>query len=328
MNENICLATMLFLTSSKNVFLFFYPILMFFLSYFFNIKEYKFYNKEKVNSIIQNIKHNFAFKFDENNKPIGLVIHKNTSWYIPCYACWISECDYDKTVLVFANETTRKKLLSVQSTDTTSILSTSTNDKVDEDDEDEDKHKCSIDYFIQYGHYRFIRYTSRAVTIQQEFTAKQKAISETIISTYQKQNRVSCYIHGDIGTGKTMLCYILAKQLNASICDTFTPSKPGSYLEDLYTHISPTQKKPFILLLDEIDIMLDNIHNQTILPHKDVSIQIYDKPSWNRFFDSIHRGMFPHLIVILCSNSSDTHINKKYESSYLREGRIHHTFTL
>ena len=74
--------------------------------------------------------------------------------------------------------------------------------------------------------------------------------------------------------------------------------------------------------------MLDNIHNQTILPHKDVSIQIYDKPSWNRFFDSIHRGMFPHLIVILCSNSSDTHINKKYESSYLREGRIHHTFTL
>lgn len=327
MNDNICLATMFFLTSSTNVFIFFYPYLMFFLSYFFNIKEYKYYNKEKVNCIIQNNKHNFAFKFDENNKPIGLVIHRNKSWFIPCYMCWISEDEYEKTVIVFSNEYMRKKLLTCNSKETTRLLSKNNIDKEDDDDDD-DNNKSSINYYIQYGHYRFIRYTSRAVTIQHEFTAKQKEISETIISTYKKENRVSCYIHGDVGTGKTMLCYILAKELNASICDTFTPSKPGSYLEDLYSHIAPTQKKPFILLLDEIDIMLDNIHNQTIPPHKEVSIQIYDKPTWNRFFDTIHRGMYPHLIVILCSNKSDSNICKKYEASYLREGRINHIFEL
>ena len=325
MDGNICLATMLFLSSSKNVFLFFYPFIMFFLSYFFNIKEYKYYNKEKVNSIIENNKHNFAFKFDENNKPIGLVIHRNTSWFIPCYVCWISEGDYDKTVIVFSNDTIRKKLLTLHSSEIKSLVSTTSTTTEDSDDE---KDNCSIDYYIQYGNYRYLRYTSRLISIEQEYTAKQKEISETIVSTFQKQNKVSCYIHGDIGTGKTMLCYILAKQLNASICDTFTPDKPGSYLEDIYSHISPTRKNPFILLLDEIDIMLDNIHNQTIIPHKDVPIQIYDKPSWNRFFDGIHRGMYPYLIVILCSNVSDTNIRKKYEGSYLREGRIHHTFKI
>ena len=319
---------MLFLSSSQTIFLYFYPFLMFFISFFFNIKEYTYYNKEKVNCIIENSKDNFAFKFDENNKPIGLVIHRNKSWYIPLFVNWISEGEYEKTITIFSNDSVRKKLLTRNSaeTKTTTILPCSTID--DDDDDDDDNDKSSINYYIQYGHYRFIRYTSRAVTIQQEFNAKQKEISETIISSFQKQNQVCCYIHGDIGKGKTMLCYILAKQLNAAICDTFTPSKPGSYLEDLYSHISPTRQNPFVLLLDEIDIMLDNIHNQTILPHKDVSVQIYDKPSWNRFFDGIHRGMYPHLIVILCSNISDSNICKKYEASYLREGRINHIFKL
>ena len=125
-----------------------------------------------------------------------------------------------------------------------------------------------------------------------------------------------------------MLCYILAKELGGSLCDTFTPSKPGSYFEDLYTRVSPTTNKPFILLLDEVDIMLQQIHNQTIVQHKNISTQIHDKTTWNRFFDNIQRGMYPHLIVILCSNINKTEIDKKYNACYLRKGRIDSTFNL
>ena len=67
MDQNIFIATMICLSSSQTVFLFFYPLLMFIMASLFGIKEYKYYNKERVNCIIQNIKHNYAFKFDEND---------------------------------------------------------------------------------------------------------------------------------------------------------------------------------------------------------------------------------------------------------------------
>ena len=317
MNENFFLATMFFLSTSKNIFLFFYPILMFILSSLFKIKEFKFINKEKVNSILQHIKNDYAFKFDENNQPNGIVIHKNKSWFIPFYVCWIYEYDYEKTIIVYSNTIIKDNLSKCKQLGNTNdkLTDTITNDN-------------SIEYYIQYGNYQFIRYTSRTININQSFNVNQKIIAETIIDTYNTKQNVCSYIHGDVGKGKTMLCYILTKELNGSICDTFTPSKPGSYFEDLYTSIAPSKEEPFILLLDEIDIMLQQVHEQKITQHKNISTQIYDKSTWNHFFDSIERGMYPYLIVILCSNISYDTVNKKYDYSYLRKGRINHVFKL
>ena len=318
MDQNIFLASMFFITTSKNVFIVFYPILMFFLSSFFNIKEYKFINKEKVNSIIQHIKNDYAFKFDENDQPIGIVIHKNKSWFIPYYVCWIYEYEYEKTIIVFSNSKMRDTLSNCNYsslTDDNNITNTELNNN-------------SIECYNQFGTYQYIRYSSRTITIHQEYNANQKKIAESIIETYNTKKHVCSYLYGDMGKGKTMLCYILTKELNGSICDTFTPSTPGSYFEDLYTSICPTKEEPFILLLDEIDIMLNRIHNQNVIQHKNISTQIHDKPTWNHFFDNIERGMYPYLIVILCSNISNSIINKKYDESYLRKGRIDHVFNL
>ena len=320
METNYALALMLCLSTSRNIFLFFYPILMFFVSSLFGIKEHKYINKEKVNSIIQHIKHDYAFKYNDNNEPFGLIIHKNTKWFLPCYLCWVSESDYDKRIIIYSGVYRQKLLISGYNSNESYSLNNT--EPIAESTEH------SIEYYSEYGTYQYIRYTSRNITITQEYTAKQKEISENIIQIYNKNKHVVSYIYGDIGKGKTMLCYILAKQLKGSLCDTFTPSKPGSYFEDLYTQVAPTKNKPFILLLDEIDIMLEQIHSQKIIQHKNISTQIYDKTTWNRFFDNIQRGMYPYLIVVLCSNISDNRINQKYDPSYLRKGRIDLTFNL
>tara|TARA_X000001036_G_scaffold440135_2_gene494819 strand:+ start:1097 stop:2056 length:960 start_codon:yes stop_codon:yes gene_type:complete len=319
MDQNIFLATMFIISTSKNIFLFFSPILMFILTTFFNIKEYKFVNKEKVNSILQNIKHDYAFKFDENDQPNGIIIHKNKSCFIPYYICWVYECDYEKTIILYSNSKIREKLTKCKQVSLIEKKNNITNSTIN---------NHTIDCYIQYGNYNYIRYTSRTIAIAQDFNANQKKIAETIIETYNNKEHLCCYLHGDIGKGKTMLCYILTKELNGSICDTFTPTTPGSYFEDLYTNIAPSKHQPFILLIDEVDIMLDHIHNQNVIQHKNISTQIYDKPTWNHFFDNIERGMYPYLIVILCSNISNSIINKKYDESYLRKGRIDHVFNL
>ena len=294
---------------------------MFFLSYLFGIKEYKYTHKEKVNCIIQHIKNDFAFKYDENDEPIGIVIHKNKKWLIPFYMCRINDCDFEKTIIIYCSDYTRKKLLASQTYQQIDFDDTTSNDDIFEINN-------TIEYYSEYGTYQFIRYTSRTIPITQEFTAAQKAIYESIMNTYTtKQNAIS-YIHGDVGKGKTVLCYIMAKNLGGSLCDSFTPTSPGSYFEDLYSRISPTKDQPFVLLLDEADVTIDQIHNQNITQHKNVPTQIYNKTTWNHFFDTIQRGLYPHLIVVLCSNISNDTINKKYDVSYLRDGRIDHCFKL
>lgn len=317
METNYALALMLCLSTSKNIFLFFYPILMFVMSSLFGIKEHKYINKEKVNCIIQNIKNDYAFKYNDNNEPFGLIIHKNTKWFIPCYICWISESDYDKRIIIYSGVYRQKLLISGYNlNETVSLIKT------------EPKIESTIEYYSAYGTYQFIRYTSRPIIIKQDYSAKQKEIAEIIIEKYNENKHVVSYIYGEIGKGKTMLCYLLAKQLNGSLCDTFTPSKPGCYFEDLYTQVSPTKEKPFILLLDEIDIMLEQIHYQKIIQHKNISTQIYDKTTWNHFFDNVQRNMYPNLIVILCTNKSNDTINQKYDACYLRQGRIDLSFKL
>ena len=38
--------------------------------------------------------------------------------------------------------------------------------------------------------------------------------------------------------------------------------------------------KPLIILMDEINITIRKIHNQTIDPHKDIPIPVFDKTSF------------------------------------------------
>ena len=128
-------------------------------------------------------------------------------------------------------------------------------------------------------------------------------------------------ISGDIGTGKSYFSYILARKLNCYLCDDFNPTEPAESITNLYTSKKLSGDEPLIVLIDEVDVMIKNIHENRIKPHKHYPILTRDKMSWNSFLDKISYGIFPHLILIMTSNIDKSRLDR-YDASYLRQGRV------
>ena len=55
--------------------------------------------------------------------------------------------------------------------------------------------------------------------------------------------------------------------------------------------------------------------------HKKYLISVKDKTTWNKFLDKFEYGLYPYVILILCSNNSIDKMNQ-LDKSYLRNGRI------
>jgi hypothetical protein len=99
-----------------------------------------------------------------------------------------------------------------------------------------------------------------------------------------------------------------------------------SSIGSLYLDIEPSSNVPLVIVFDEFDIALTEIH-KGIEPHKNIPISVQDKAGWNHMLDEINIGMYPNLILILTSNKSPEFI-KDMDPSYIREGRINLTFEM
>jgi hypothetical protein len=120
---------------------------------------------------------------------------------------------------------------------------------------------------------------------------------------------------------------MLTERLKGSYCNTLKPWQPGDALGSLHNEVEPTAEAPLIVAFDEVDGVLVRLHTGAILPHKSFPTEIIDKASWNQFLDNIHRGMFPHLIVVMTSNRGPEFV-RALCPSYLREGRVDMVFEL
>jgi hypothetical protein len=155
----------------------------------------------------------------------------------------------------------------------------------------------------------------------------QEQVIENTIQYYNNNNMCVTMIYGNPGTGKSIIGLLIAKQLNGSFCKTYNPTMPGDTLENIYDNANVSKTNPMILLIDEFDIILDRFHNNKIIQHKDIPIEVYNKTTWNTLLDDINIKLYPYLIIILTSNLTSDEINEKYDKSYIREGRvniIHH----
>jgi hypothetical protein len=157
-------------------------------------------------------------------------------------------------------------------------------------------------------------------------TEIQQNIINEITSFYEKNNRNVSFISGLPNKGKSIIGLLLAMQFKGIYCNTFKPWQPGDILGDVYIDAEPTKEKPLIIILDEIDIALNNIHNG-ISPHKKIPISVSDKQGWNGFLDQINWGMYPYMIMLLISNKSFQFIDS-LDNSYLREGRVNLKFEM
>jgi DNA replication protein DnaC len=189
----------------------------------------------------------------------------------------------------------------------------------------------SIDLYTRKGNYYHLHYVKRDLVCT-NFIAKsgehsdsrsnQKDIITNIIEYYNQNNTCVIMISGEPGTGKSIMGVLIAKELNGSLCKTYSPITSGDTLENIYNKANPTKLKPLIILLDEFDIILHSFHENKVELHKDVPTEVYNKITWNNLLDDINMKLYPRLILILTSNLDKEQIEAKYDPSYIREGRV------
>jgi hypothetical protein len=152
----------------------------------------------------------------------------------------------------------------------------------------------------------------------------QQNIIDDILSIIKNKSSRSgtFFIHGEPGTGKSILTLLLAKQIGAYYCDTWKPTDPGDTLSKVYSTVSPDDNKPLVLVLEECDKLIINVLDGNVKPHLYIPIPMMDKSDWNSMLDKVSDlGFYPNLILILTSNISRDEIHEK-DASVLRDGRI------
>lgn len=125
-------------------------------------------------------------------------------------------------------------------------------------------------------------------------------------------------ISGRAGSGKSFLAQILAKRLNGILCSSYSPTQYGHSIDEVYFTISPTKKKPLILLIDEIDIKISFPNEEK--PCEWLTKDVKDKSSWSHFMDKV--SSMDNLFVIMTTNVPFDDLDE-IDRSYFREGRVH-----
>jgi SpoVK/Ycf46/Vps4 family AAA+-type ATPase len=132
---------------------------------------------------------------------------------------------------------------------------------------------------------------------------------------------VVALIHGEAGTGKSMVGLLLAAELKASYCNSLKPWQPGDSISLIYSEIEPTRQHPLVIVFDEFDGALQRVHNNEIENHKKTPTAVQDKEGWNRMFDYLSRGLYPNVIVIITTNKTPAFFDD-LDPSYIRSGRV------
>jgi hypothetical protein len=197
----------------------------------------------------------------------------------------------------------------------------------------EDTKVTKIKLWERQGNYFHLYYSNRNFdsTGFEPRTNQQKTITE-IKEYYDKNKYCVVLLYGEKGTGKSMIPWLLAKSMSVAdcevnFCDTYKPTDPGDNFPNLYNSINPSNQSPLIVVLEEFDVAIHQIHYNKILSHKYIPTYVSDKTTWNQFLDRFDRKYFPWVILVLTSNSTPEMINQ-LDPSYIREGRINKVFKI
>ena len=313
-NNLTIFAYMYFLLRIKDIFLTLIPFICLLLK-IFNFNMYFVETREKINIIYNKVSNDFALKYDEDKKPKGIILHKS---FIPKYICFTNEYKYDGIYIFTCDKVFQDLIKDKKKYGIINLEKIKKSNKI----EKIKKHK-KIKYLMKRGFYGNIHFRDREVEINNDsFNIIQENLYQNIMNFYNKNNFAKIFISGNIGKGKTYFSYLLAKYLNCYLCDSFNPTEPSSTLDNLYTSVDHSYKEPLIILIDEVDIIFKKITQKEPIFHKKFPIMIKNKIDWNNFLDKIQYGLYKNIILILCSNMEKEEIDKKYDKSFLREGRI------
>jgi hypothetical protein len=155
----------------------------------------------------------------------------------------------------------------------------------------------------------------------------QKAAMDVILKSFEEDKYSVSLLYGAPGTGKSNVAPLIARSLlnknmqSIALVDSYDLSDPNSSFDVLYSYVSPNEKNILIYVLEEVDELINKIHNNLIILHKHLPIQIKNKSSWNKWLDRINNGYYPHTIIIMTSNKLANWFDN-LDTSYFRKGRV------
>jgi hypothetical protein len=280
----------------------------------YGIRLYTLSKKEECKKIQKKIGTNSS-QLSDNNKGSG---YSFGYWYLIHIEIITSDDNDSYKIILIATESSYKNLVSDDN-------ETCNNTKLFDDVFIPDQIKKNISIWESFGSYHNRWYRKRTIKIP-DFNpfSYQLGIMEQITDHYKKYKHTTAFLHGPPGSGKSKIGLLLTNHYSSSYCKCLKLWKPGETLSSLHSEVDPTEDKPLIILLNEIDIPLVQITNG-IENHKHLDISIQDKSGWNNLFDDVHIGIYPNVIILLTSNKSPTFINE-LDPSYLRDGRIDFIF--
>ena len=256
-----------------------------------------------------------------NSNPSGLVIYKNHIGYIKNESINMGSTE---VLYLFCHKNTYNKLIY------------NDDDYIDISIIDDNNNKSiekKINYRERQGNYNWLDYQERKLNTTNKIpTFDQKEIINNLINIFSKKEKCVSLITGNPGTGKSMVPQFLCKKLlknyeSVTFCDSLNLCDPGDSFSYLYNIVLPDKNAPFILVIEEVDILIHNIHYELIKKHKISPIQLVNKNDWNTLFDKIDRLVYRNIFVIMTSNKPKQWFDN-LDSSYMRKGRVDYHFNI
>jgi|SaaInlStandDraft_4_1057021.scaffolds.fasta_scaffold11162_1 hypothetical protein len=171
------------------------------------------------------------------------------------------------------------------------------------------------------GTYHWLRYSCRSVNFETKALPHQQPIIDDICDYSKEHLNTVVLLHGEPGTGKSMIPMLVAMRIHGSYVTSFDPCDPGDTLVNLVTRTKPTKDKKLVIVFEEVDGMIDNICNNKVVSHKNIPTLVKNKRDWNTLFDNIGSGFYENIILIMTTNI-DPDMIANGDSSFLRKGRV------
>ena len=194
------------------------------------------------------------------------------------------------------------------------------------------KEEQSILVYVRSGQYTNMYYRGHLLDVSHiNPIGEQKEVLNSILQIYRKKGRATIFLHGVSFAGKTSVGYLVAKELKGSFCHTFNPSDPGDSFYSMINDIRSNDNnrdhddKPIVITLEEVNVLIRNIHTKSILQNAKIPTYVRDKTTWATMLDDM--VFYPNVIFIMTSNESKEEIDA-LDPAYLRKGRVDATFAM
>ena len=182
-----------------------------------------------------------------------------------------------------------------------------------------------IEMLIRMGTYKNFFYRTYRLDLSHLIPlGDQIPIIEQIIQLYTEKSRATIFIDGVSHAGKSSIGYLVAKQLGGKYCHSFNPTDPGDQMSMLVLD-AELDDTPLVVVLEEIDILIHNIHGQQVFHNKEIPTAVHNKTTWTSFLDDMF--IYRKVILIMTSNTPK-HVLDQLDIAYLRKGRVHASFTM